>query len=958
MRALSNGLLVTLSGGSSALDLAVNATRCALALKALHPDTEAVLATGRMDARFDASAVVTQALALLEKGRGLGLLRVDETTASLISSRFVLRDEGGLSIVVGRSDGAAPVRTLIGKPMPCVGRDKELGLLEATLDECIEESVARIVLVTAPPGTGKSRLRFELTERIEASRPDVRKLAASADVAQSGSALSVAAALVLDAAGVSVGATREQCFEAIRKHVAELFEISIASPPSERDRVATLTSFIAELSGVPSAGPTNDLLASARNEPRIMNEWMQRSFEEWIAAETKRSPVLLILEDMHWADESSLSYIAGAVKRGADTPLMVLGLARPEIDGRMPEVLAKLPIQEVRLGGLTRRAAERLVRFALPLMAANEVTEIVERADGNAFFLEELIRWAAKIDAGDSSRPPRATRTTTPLPETILMMLQSRIEKLPTMARRVLRAASVFGGSAWTEGVAALIGGSSELSQWIESLVAEEIVVHRSESRFPGKEEIGFRHALLREAAYAMLTVDDRIESHRLAAKWLEAAGERDPLLLAEHHSRAGDSERAAPLFLRAAQLAADSGNLTSALALSERGLDHGASGETRALLLATRAHAHGWRAQWKEVLELAPQAMELLVPGTVPWWLMAGGIVFASSSTADLRLVPGIVQRVLTLPGEPEATGPCGFAMTLFTLGSMSSGRSDIARAFADRCERMREAHGERDQVFAGWLRLIRDAMALYVDDDPAKAYRQVREGVELFDAARDPVGLSLARVYEGTCVLETGDAAGAEIVFRDAERLASLSDVRYSGVIARAYLARALVALGKPRDALALAEEIVTEPDFFLSSLARAGVSEAHMALGNKAESERAAELVMAAPATISLPQTVACSVLARLALTEGKMEAALLHAERGLTIAKGGAFPRCRSELQMAQSQALSRSRRGAEALVVQAEARARVERIAEGLALAGYTGLREAWLKLTANRLAMM
>ncbi len=276
---------------------------------------------------------------------------------------------------------------------------------------------------------------------------------------------------------------------------------------------------------------------------------------------------------------------------------------------------------------------------------------------------------------------------------------------------------------------------------------------------------------------------------------------------------------------------------------------------------------------------------------------------------------------------------------MTLFTLGSLSAGRIEVARAFESLAEKIREEQGERDLVFAGWLRLVRDAMAFYHRDDPATAYREVKEGVALLDAAMDPVGLSLARVYEGTVVLETGDALGADAIFTEANRLATLSGVRYSRVISRVYLARVRVSLGRPKEALTMLEETFDERDMFLSSLARAGASEAFLALGERGEARRSAELCLAAPATISLPQTLACSVLARLALAASEIDETLTHVERGMTIARTAAFPRCRSELTMARAEALSRSRQHAEARAAQAEAKARVERIAADLARAG-------------------
>jgi hypothetical protein len=141
-------------------------------------------------------------------------------------------------------------------------------------------------------------------------------------------------------------------------------------------------------------------------------------------------------------------------------------------------------------------------------------------------------------------------------------------------------------------------------------------------------------------------------------------------------------------------------------------------------------------------------------------------------------------------------------------------------------------------------------------------------------------------------------------------------------------------------------------------LVSLGRVALAEAHLALGRSSEAKRIAELVMTAPATISLAQTAASSVLARVALSESDPEGALAHADRGLAIAAASATSRCRSELAMSKAEALDRLRRAGEARAVRAETRARVERIAASLGAIGNAPLRDAWMRLTANRLAML
>src|SRR6185503_11237638 len=190
---------------------------------------------------------------------------------------------------------------------------------------------------------------------------------------------------------------------------------------------------------------------------------------------------------------------------------------------------------------------ERLVRHVLGERADRAMIERLERlSEGNAFYLEELMRWAAEGRGAE-------------LPETVVAMVQSRLGALDDEANRILRAASIFGEACWVGGVAALLGGAEHagtVQERLRELVEREVIVTRPESRFPGEEEVAFRHALLREGAYAMLTDGDRALGHWLAGAWLEERGEQDMLVLAEHFEKGGDGERAGHLYCRAAEQA------------------------------------------------------------------------------------------------------------------------------------------------------------------------------------------------------------------------------------------------------------------------------------------------------------------------------------------------------------------------------------------------------------------
>src|SRR5262249_20304211 len=151
--------------------------------------------------------------------------------------------------------------------------------------------------------------------------------------------------------------------------------------------------------------------------------------------ETADHAAMVVLEDLHWADSPSITLLAHALREQPHRPLVVLGLARPEGERQFPEFSQQASLR-IRLDGLLARAAQHLLQAALDRELDDEVVKrIIRTADGNPFYLEELIR---RVAAGG-----------TEWPDTVLAMAQSRIEQLDPAARCALRAASVFGEGAW-----------------------------------------------------------------------------------------------------------------------------------------------------------------------------------------------------------------------------------------------------------------------------------------------------------------------------------------------------------------------------------------------------------------------------------------------------------------------------------------------------------------------------
>jgi len=518
-----------------ATDQAAQAARCALTLRALAKDRPMALAMGRAESTSKLPGdVLDRAARLLSHAANAPgdppPISLDDVSAGLLDARFdVIEREVGMMLRGERAllEGA---RTLLGRPTAYIGRTWELNALTGILDECIAEPRAGAVMVIAEPGMGKSRLGAEFVRRVKERHGEVSIWIGRGDALRTGSTFDLLAQALRGVFGIRGNEPLPERRDKIRSRVAEHV------PTGEQDRV---TEFLGELVGAPfpGEGEGGAALRAARQDARLMSEQMHRAWLDFLQAETRAHPVLLLLEDLHWSDFGTLRFIETALREQRHQPWMVLALGRPDVFEVFPRLWAgRQDVQEIRLKRLGRQASERLVRHALGDGVGPEtIARLVHQADGNAFYLEELIRAVAEGKDAD-------------LPETVLAMAETGLARLPLESRRVLRAASVFGEVCWDGGVVVLLGGAMEAvtaSTPLGKLVEQELLVVRPESRFPGERELMFRHVLTREAAYVTLLEADRKLGHRLAGEWLEQHGEPDPMVLARHFARAGEPARA-----------------------------------------------------------------------------------------------------------------------------------------------------------------------------------------------------------------------------------------------------------------------------------------------------------------------------------------------------------------------------------------------------------------------------
>src|SRR5262249_27480030 len=157
----------------------------------------------------------------------------------------------------------------------------------------------------------------------------------------------------------------------------------------------------------------------AHQDAQLMSEQMCNAWLDFLKAETSAHPVLLVLEDLQWGDFGTVRFIDTALRDRGDRPWMLLALARPEVFEIFPKLWAERQnVQEIRLKELGRKAGERLVRQVLgDSVGPDTIERLVKQADGNTFYLEELIRAVAE-------------RKDNALPQTVLAMVETRIGRL------------------------------------------------------------------------------------------------------------------------------------------------------------------------------------------------------------------------------------------------------------------------------------------------------------------------------------------------------------------------------------------------------------------------------------------------------------------------------------------------------------------------------------------------
>ncbi len=426
-----------------------------------------------------------------------------------------------------------------------VGREPELLSLQNAYREAAGAAESQVVTVVGEAGVGKSRLLYEFHNWLDLLPEGIWYFRGQ------GAALTQAVPYSLwrdlfahrfeilesDSAAAALSKFREGMGGGLEPERADLvgqlvgFEFS-ASPA------------VAALLGSPSFGP----LATA---------YLARYLRALLA----EGPMVILLEDLHWADDSSLELVDRLVAEIPNASLLILAAARPELFERRAswgDGFAKHTRLDLR--PLSRQASRALVSEILRL--ASEVPEsvgelVVEGAEGNPFYVEELVKMLIEdgvIVTGEDAwqiRPERLAEVQ--VPPTLTGVLQARLDGLPLEEKAVLQRAAVVGRDFWDRLVGELAADTLDggaVRPWLSSLRGRELIFRRERSSIAMTDEYTFKHAMLRDVTYETVLLRLRRRYHGQVAAWLESnAGERlgEYLsLIAGHYELAGEAARAA----------------------------------------------------------------------------------------------------------------------------------------------------------------------------------------------------------------------------------------------------------------------------------------------------------------------------------------------------------------------------------------------------------------------------
>ncbi|HZA41411.1 MAG TPA: AAA family ATPase, partial [Actinomycetota bacterium] len=413
---------------------------------------------------------------------------------------------------------------------PMVGREPELSVLRSVFDRVKIENASHLISVVGDAGVGKSRLVQEFIRNLAG---DERVVSSRCPPSGEGLTLWPLARILRGEAGILDSDPPELAYEKLEKIVANL------APELTADGEATVAAFAHTL-GMESS-------TAHKPDPRSTLRQLVAAWRALLRHMSQSGALVVLIEDLHWADHTMLDILTELSERPLGAVLF-LCTARPELlRNRTTWGAGSRNYSAVSLDPLTEDESQELISSLLGAtdLPAEFSRKVLRRAEGNPFFLHEILR--SLIDEGrlrqsDGQWVPSDKLAEVEIPDDVHAVILSRIDLLEPTERRVLQQASVVGRNFWSGAVAQLTG-IEDLSLILRNLQQREFIVERLTSSISGELEFSFKHVLIRDVAYQSLPRRARGQAHAVIASWIENVGKRRfrerAELLAHHYTKA-----------------------------------------------------------------------------------------------------------------------------------------------------------------------------------------------------------------------------------------------------------------------------------------------------------------------------------------------------------------------------------------------------------------------------------
>ena len=593
-----------------------------------------------------------------------------------------------------------------------VGRDRELDALRGAAERSFEFREVQLVTIVGVPGIGKSRLVWELQRWVDA-RPELIRW-------RQGRCLPYGEGVTYWALGEVLKAQAGILESDAAAEAAAKLDAMISGATSDQAEAAWLRGHTGGLVGADGSGGA----ATTRDE----------AFAAWrrvLEALAGHGPMVIVLEDLHWADDAMLDFTDHLVEWAADVPLLVVCTARPELLERRRDWGGGKPnATTIALRPLSDEDTRSLVSSLLEQVVLPDETRaaLLERAEGNPLYAEEYVRMLAE-------QGPTAAGV---LPDTVQGIIAARLDALPANEKALLQDAAVLGKVMWQGGLAAVAGADGwQLEEQLHRLTRKEFLRRAQRSSINNDTEFAFRHALVRDVAYAQIPRAQRAEKHERAASWIEslAADREDAIEMQAHHlaeavSYAEAAGRQAPeLRARARRALRQAGDraarldaYSAAVGHFQAGLDlTPADGPERGYLLLEIGRC-GTLAGSGPAAEPLRQAIELLTPI------------------------------------DPAAAA---FAYTRLAIMAAFAGEGEESRAHDARAAEL-IADAAPSYFRARVLNSL--GMSAMIETRPRDAIRLLDEYLEAAGPDQDERWVMAARVYRGLARVDAGQPDGLE--------------------------------------------------------------------------------------------------------------------------------------------------------------------------------------------------